>query len=78
MKRNLYLIALAQIFVAISMGIIGPIYAIYFEKISGSLRDVGIIIGVYWIIVGILEIPFGILSDKVGKKKVFMLSLIHI
>jgi len=74
MRRNLYLIALAQIFVAISMGIIGPIYAIYFEKISGSLKDVGIIIGVYWIIVGILEIPFGSLSDKIGRKKVFMIG----
>jgi MFS family permease len=74
MRRNLYLIALAQILVAISMGIIGPVYAIYFEKISGSLKDVGIILGIYWIIVGILEIPFGILSDKIGKKKVFTIG----
>jgi MFS family permease len=74
MRRNLYLIALAQILVAISMGIIGPVYAIYFEKISGNLKDVGIILGIYWIVVGILEIPFGILSDKIGKKKVFTIG----
>jgi MFS family permease len=74
MRRNLYLLALAQILVAISMGIIGPVYAIYFEKISGSLKDVGIIVGIYWIVVGILEIPFGILSDKLGRKKVFTIG----
>jgi MFS family permease len=56
------------------MGIVGPVYAIYFEKISGSLKDVGIIIGIYWIIVGILEIPFGILSDKIGKGKIFAIG----
>jgi len=71
MRRNLYFLALAQILVAISMGIIGPVYAIYFEKISGNLKDVGIILGIYWIVVGILEIPFGILSDKIGKGKIF-------
>jgi len=74
MRRNLYLLALTQILVAISMGIVGPVYAIYFEKISGSLKDVGIILGIYWIIVGILEIPFGILSDKIGKKKYSQLA----
>ena len=74
MRRNLYLIALAQIFVAISMGIIGPIYAIYFEKISGNLKDVGIIVGIYWIMVGILEIPCGVLSDKIGKRKIFTIG----
>ena len=74
MRRNLYLLALTQILVATSMGIVGPVYAIYFEKISGSLKDVGIILGIYWIIVGILEIPFGILSDKIGKKKVFTIG----
>ena len=73
-RRNLYLLALTQILVATSMGIVGPVYAIYFEKISGSLKDVGIILGIYWIIVGILEIPFGILSDKIGKKKVFTIG----
>jgi len=74
MRRNLYLIAIVQILVALSMGIVGPVYAIYFEKISGDLKDVGIIIGIYWIIVGILEIPFGILSDKVGKGKIFAIG----
>jgi MFS family permease len=56
------------------MGIVGPVYAIYFEKISGNLKDVGIIIGIYWIIVGILEIPFGVLSDKTGREKIFSIG----
>jgi DHA1 family multidrug resistance protein-like MFS transporter len=74
MRRELYLIVLVQILVALSMGIVGPIYSIYFEKISGSLKDVGIIIGTYWIIVGLLEIPFGMLSDKIEKRKIFAIG----
>ena len=60
------------------MGILGPVYSIYFEKISGSIREVGILIGIYWIIVGLLEVPFGILSDKIGKGKVFAVGGIFI
>jgi MFS family permease len=74
MRREIYFLVLVQILVALSMGIVGPIYSIYFEKISGSLKDVGIIIGIYWIIVGLLEIPFGILSDKIGKWKIFVIG----
>jgi MFS family permease len=72
--RRIYLLALVQILIAMSMGIVGPIYSIYFERISGSLKDVGIIIGIYWIIVGLLEIPFGILSDRIGKTKTFLIG----
>jgi len=74
MRRDVYWLALVQIFIALSMGIAGPVYSIYFENVSGSLRDVGIAIGIYWIIVGLLEIPFGMLSDKIGKKKIFMVG----
>jgi len=74
MKRDVYLLVVVQILIAISMGIVGPVYSIYFERISGSLRDVGIIIGIYWIIVGLLEIPFGLLSDRIGKRKIFAIG----
>jgi MFS family permease len=74
MRREIYFLVLVQILVALSMGIVGPIYSIYFEKISGSLKDVGIIIGIYWIVVGLLEIPFGMLSDKIGKGKIFVIG----
>jgi len=78
MRRDVYWLVLVQILVAISMGILGPVYSIYFEKISGSIREVGILIGIYWIIVGLLEVPFGILSDKIGKGKVFAVGGIFI
>jgi MFS family permease len=74
MRRDVYLLALVQIFVALSMGIVGPIYSIYFERISGNIKDVGVLIGIYWIMIGIMEIPFGILCDKIGKGKVFTIG----
>ncbi len=74
MRRELYLLVVVQILVASSMGIVGPIYSIYFERISGNLKDVGLLVGVYWIIVGLLEVPFGMLSDRIGKKKVFTIG----
>ena len=74
MKGNIRTIILAQILIAVSMGIIGPFYSLYLEKISENLTNVGLLIGFYWIIVGLLEIPSGILADKIGRKKVFIIG----
>ncbi|MEM5815303.1 MAG: MFS transporter [Candidatus Aenigmatarchaeota archaeon] len=73
-KERILVLALAQFFVALSTGFIGPVYAIYFEKIVGDTSLVAFIIGIYWIIVGILEIFSGYLVDKIGKGKVFLIG----
>lgn len=74
-KRILGLI-LVQTFIALSLGLIGPIYAIYFEKLSNDTYLVPILIGIYWIFVGILEPIFGRYIDVIGKKKGFVIGCI--
>jgi len=65
---------LAQTFLAFSLGLIGPIYSIYFEKISNNVVFVPLLIGIYWIVIGIIEPTFGHYIDKIGKAKSFLIG----
>ena len=73
-RREILVLAIAQFFVALSTGLIGPVYAIYFEKIVKETSLVALVIGIYWITVGILEVPSGYLSDRIGKGKTFLIG----
>jgi len=74
MRRELVALAIMESLVALSTGIAGPIYLIYLEKIVGSERDVAIAYGLFWIAVGVLQIPSGRLCDKIGKEKMLVLG----
>jgi len=73
-KEKLRALILAQTFLALSLGLIGPIYSIYFEKITNNTAFVPILIGIYWIIIGILEPIFGHYIDKIGKARSFLIG----
>jgi len=73
-KEKLRALILAQTFLALSLGLIGPIYSIYFEKITSNTAFVPLLIGIYWIIIGILEPIFGHYIDKIGKAKSFLVG----
>mgnify|MGYP001773808934 CR=1 FL=1 len=73
-RRNWLALALAQSLIAMSTGFVGPMYAIYFEKVTGNLIDVGLIIGLFWVVVGILELFAGNIVDKIGKGKSFFIG----
>lgn len=75
-KEKLIALMLVETFIALSLGFVGPIYAIYFEKISDNLYFVPILIGIYWIFVGFLEPIFGKHIDKIGKKKGYVIGCI--
>jgi MFS family permease len=74
LRKELLTIAIAEILVAISMGLVGPFYSLYFTKITQNLSDVGLLIGIYWIFVGIIEILVGHLAKKIGRNKMFLIG----
>ena len=76
MNGNLKIVILAQTLIALSIGIFGPIYYLYIEKVLGGLEDLGLLIGIYWVIVGLMEIPSGFLADKFGRKRTYFVGSI--
>ncbi|MEM4483993.1 MAG: MFS transporter [Candidatus Methanomethylicia archaeon] len=73
-RRRIVVLGIAQALIALSTGMIGPVYALYFERIAGEISLVPFVIGLYWIIVGVLEILFGSIIDKIGKSRSFLIG----
>ena len=62
----------------LGMFVILPVFAIYAERLSGgdNLTLVGIALGAYGLTQAILQIPFGWLSDRYGRKPVIYFGLV--
>lgn len=53
-------------------GMLGPLFAIFGEKIGGSVLDISWAWATYLIVVGVLVIYIGKLSDHIGKEKLMI------
>jgi len=51
-----------------------PILSPYAESLGASYKMVGMIIGSYGFTQMLLRIPLGIISDKMGNRKLFIIS----
>ena len=62
----------------LGMFIILPVFAFYAENLPGgnNYTLVGIALGAYGLTQAILQIPFGWLSDRIGRKPVIYIGLI--
>ena len=72
-------IALALVFSTRMLGLfmLLPVFALYGEQLVGfSPLWIGLAIGAYGLTQAILQIPFGWLSDKIGRHKVMLLGLL--
>ncbi len=72
-------ISLAAIFSTRMLGLfmILPVFALYTEHLQGSTHALfGLAIGIYGLTQAILGIPFGMLSDRFGRKPIITLGLL--
>ena len=70
--------SLAAVFSVRLLGLfmIYPVFAAYAGHLSGSTPfKIGLALGIYGLSQGLLQIPFGILSDRVGRKVMIILGL---
>ncbi len=59
------------------MFIVLPVFSLFGDHYSGSTPLlVGLAIGIYGLLQACLQIPFGMLSDRIGRKKVITLGLL--
>lgn len=68
------LLLLTDAFFLLSGGLLGPIYALYVQKIGGDLLDASTTFAIFMITAGIVVFLLGMWEDKVKHQKKFVIA----
>jgi len=71
--------SLAAIYAVRMIGLfmILPVFSLYADKIEGATPTlIGLALGIYGLTQGLLQIPYGMLSDRFGRKKMITIGLL--
>jgi MFS transporter, DHA1 family, multidrug resistance protein len=68
MRREIRLLLLAELLIALGLGMLGPYYAIYVEKIANDNSLIGYSYAAFWLSVGFFSPLFGRFVDRKGRK----------
>jgi len=71
--------SLAAVFSVRMLGLfmIYPVFAAYARQLAGATPyKIGLALGIYGLSQGLLQIPFGLLSDRLGRKAMIVLGLV--
>ncbi|MBI4894812.1 MAG: MFS transporter [Candidatus Aenigmarchaeota archaeon] len=74
MHKILKILITSSMFYNFTAGMIGPIYAIFAQKIGGDIFVASSAIAVYTLVIGVLILLFGRIEDRLDKKKVFIVG----
>ncbi|MDQ6950172.1 MAG: MFS transporter [Mariprofundales bacterium] len=76
-KRSVFTLAGIYSLRMLGLFLILPVFALYAEKLDGVTPTlIGLALGAYGLTMALLQIPFGILSDRIGRKPVITIGLI--
>ncbi len=76
-KQAAVSLALVYAFRMIGLFMILPVFSLYASDYAGATPIlIGLAIGVYGLTQGLFQLPFGFLSDRVGRKKMIILGLL--
>ena len=76
MNKTLKLLLVLGLIGFTSEGLLAPIYAIFVEKVGGSLLDAGGAFSVFAIVTGVLIFFLGRLADRVGRELMVMIGFL--
>jgi len=77
LPSSLRTLLISYALVVFANGLVGQYYILYATKIIGLTElDWGIIVSLQFLLANILRIPGGLVSDKIGKRKVMALSVL--
>ncbi len=74
MRREIKVLLLVELLIALGLGMLGPFYAIYVEKIANDASIIGYSYAAFWFSVGILSPLFGKFVDRKGGKMFLLLG----
>jgi MFS family permease len=76
-KQAAVSLALVYAFRMIGLFMILPVFSLYAADYAGATPVlIGLAIGIYGLTQGLFQLPFGFLSDRVGRKKMIVLGLL--
>lgn len=76
-KQAAISLALVYAFRMIGLFMILPVFSLYASDYAGATPVlIGLAIGVYGLTQGLFQLPFGFLSDRVGRKKMIIIGLL--
>lgn len=76
-KRAVTSLSLIMALRLIGLFMIVPIFSLYAKQLSGATPLlIGVALGIYGITQALLQIPFGLLSDHIGRRRIITLGLL--
>lgn len=75
-RKAIYGLASIYGFRMLGLFLILPVFALYAEHLEGATPFlIGLAVGIYGLTQAVLQIPFGLLSDRIGRKPVILTGL---
>ena len=75
LKKELWLLFALNLAVAFSSQFIQPLFPLYLERLNASEMEIGLVISSASIVAMTLMIPSGLIMNRIGKKKLLLLSV---